>query len=78
MQRGELRKLLIDSLPDDTVRWGHKVAGVRALGGGRHAVSFAPMPATAPQPQGPPPGWYTDAQGAQRWFDGQQWTPHVR
>ena len=36
------------------------------------------MPATPPRPQGPPPGWYTDAQGAQRWFDGYQWTPHVR
>ena len=36
------------------------------------------MPATPLRPQGPPPGWYTDAQGAQRWFDGYQWTPHVR
>lgn len=41
VQRGELRRLLIDSLPDGTVRWGHKVAGVRALGGGRHEVTFA-------------------------------------
>lgn len=24
-----------------TVRWGHKVSGVRALGGGRHEVAFA-------------------------------------
>lgn len=39
--RGELRGMLLDALPPDTVRWGHKVAGVRALGGGRHEVSFA-------------------------------------
>ncbi|MGY2063049.1 FAD-dependent monooxygenase, partial [Nocardia gipuzkoensis] len=41
VQRGELRQLLLDSLPADTVRWGHKVGGVRALGEGRYEVSFA-------------------------------------
>lgn len=41
VQRGELRQLLLDSLPAGTVRWGHKVSGARALGGGRHEVSFA-------------------------------------
>ncbi|MFG2228249.1 FAD-dependent oxidoreductase [Streptomyces sp. NPDC048644] len=41
VQRGELRRILLDSLPDGTVRWGHKVSGVRALGGGRHEVAFA-------------------------------------
>ncbi|GAA3564351.1 NAD(P)/FAD-dependent oxidoreductase [Amycolatopsis ultiminotia] len=40
-QRGELRRLLLDSLPAGTVHWGHRVAGVRALGGGRHEVTFA-------------------------------------
>ncbi|WP_030682598.1 FAD-dependent oxidoreductase [Streptomyces cellulosae] len=41
VQRGELRRILLDSLPVDTVRWGHKVTGVRALGGSRHEVAFA-------------------------------------
>jgi 2-polyprenyl-6-methoxyphenol hydroxylase-like FAD-dependent oxidoreductase len=41
VQRGELRGLLLDSLPEGTVRWGHKVTGVRALGAGRHEVTFA-------------------------------------
>ncbi|MFG2599024.1 FAD-dependent oxidoreductase [Streptomyces sp. NPDC048462] len=40
VQRGQLRRLLLDSLPDGTVRWGHKVTGVRALDGGRHEVRF--------------------------------------
>jgi len=39
--RGDLRRILLDALPRDTVRWGHKVAGVRALGGGRHELTFA-------------------------------------
>jgi 2-polyprenyl-6-methoxyphenol hydroxylase-like FAD-dependent oxidoreductase len=41
VQRGELRRILLDSLPDDAVRWGRKVSGVRALGAGRHEVTFA-------------------------------------
>ncbi len=41
VQRAELRRLLLDSLPAGTVRWGHKVTAVRSLGGGRHEVSFA-------------------------------------
>jgi 2-polyprenyl-6-methoxyphenol hydroxylase-like FAD-dependent oxidoreductase len=39
--RGDLRRLLLDSLPDGTVAWGHKVTAVAALGGGRHRVTFA-------------------------------------
>ncbi|OPC77594.1 FAD-dependent oxidoreductase [Embleya scabrispora] len=41
VQRGELRQMLLDSLPVGTVRWGHKVGGVRSLGAGRHEVAFA-------------------------------------
>ncbi|NDZ81383.1 FAD-dependent monooxygenase [Streptomyces sp. SID10853] len=39
--RGELRQILLDSLPAGTVQWGHKVSRVRALGEGRHEVTFA-------------------------------------
>ncbi|MFG2652148.1 FAD-dependent oxidoreductase [Streptomyces sp. NPDC048436] len=39
--RGELRRILLESLPAGTVRWGHKVSGVRAIGGSRHEVTFA-------------------------------------
>ncbi|MFI6638843.1 FAD-dependent oxidoreductase [Streptomyces sp. NPDC050504] len=41
VQRGELRQILLDSLPAGTVRWNHKVRAVRPLGGGRHEVAFA-------------------------------------
>jgi 2-polyprenyl-6-methoxyphenol hydroxylase-like FAD-dependent oxidoreductase len=39
--RGELRRLLLGSLPADTVRWGHKVTAAAPLGGGRHLLTFA-------------------------------------
>jgi 2-polyprenyl-6-methoxyphenol hydroxylase-like FAD-dependent oxidoreductase len=39
--RGELRRILLESLPDGTVHWGHKVTSVRGLGDGRHEVGFA-------------------------------------
>jgi 2-polyprenyl-6-methoxyphenol hydroxylase-like FAD-dependent oxidoreductase len=40
VQRGELRRMLLDSLPAGTVRWGHKVSDTRALAQGRHEVTF--------------------------------------
>lgn len=40
VQRGELRQILLDSLPAGTVRWGQKVSGARPLGGGSHEVTF--------------------------------------
>ncbi|OPG07943.1 NAD(P)/FAD-dependent oxidoreductase [Microbispora sp. GKU 823] len=41
VMRGELRRMLLDSLPAGTIRWGHKAGDVRALGDGRHEVTFA-------------------------------------
>lgn len=41
VQRGELRQILLDSLPAGTVRWGRKASSTRALGEGRHEVVFA-------------------------------------
>ncbi|MER7558638.1 FAD-dependent monooxygenase [Nocardioides sp. NPDC126508] len=38
--RGELRQILIDSLPAETIHWGRKLAAVTSLGDGRHELSF--------------------------------------
>ena len=38
--RGDLRKLLLDSLPEGTVRWGKKLADISPLGGGQHEIRF--------------------------------------
>lgn len=40
VERGDLRRMLLDALPSGTVRWGHKVREVRPLGAGRHEVTF--------------------------------------
>jgi 2-polyprenyl-6-methoxyphenol hydroxylase-like FAD-dependent oxidoreductase len=39
--RGDLRRILLDSLPADAIRWGRKLTAVAPLGGGRHALTFA-------------------------------------
>lgn len=41
IDRGDLRDLLLGSLPEGTVRWGPRVTGARPLGGGRHQVALA-------------------------------------
>lgn len=39
--RGDLRRILLDSLPDGTVTWGRKVSAVDPLGDGEHRLTFA-------------------------------------
>ncbi|MFD8985841.1 FAD-dependent oxidoreductase, partial [Streptomyces sp. NPDC059564] len=41
IDRGDLRDLLLGSLPEGTVRWGAKVTRARPLGQGRHEVTLA-------------------------------------
>jgi 2-polyprenyl-6-methoxyphenol hydroxylase-like FAD-dependent oxidoreductase len=39
--RGELRRILLESLPEEAIQWGRKVVGVQPLGDGRHQLAFA-------------------------------------
>lgn len=41
VSRGALRRMLLDSLPEGTVRWGHKLASAAPLGGGQYGLTFA-------------------------------------
>jgi 2-polyprenyl-6-methoxyphenol hydroxylase-like FAD-dependent oxidoreductase len=38
--RGDLRRILLRSLPAETIQWGHKVTEVKPLGDGRHELTF--------------------------------------
>lgn len=38
--RGDLRRILFDSVPAGTVQWGKKLTGVTALGDGLHELTF--------------------------------------
>ncbi len=40
VHRGDLRRILLNSLPADTIRWGHKLKAVTPLDGGRHVLTF--------------------------------------
>lgn len=37
--RGELRRILLESLPEATVKWGRKLTNVRLLGDGRYSLA---------------------------------------
>ena len=39
--RGDLRRILLGSLPRELVQWGRKVTGARPLGRGQHELTFA-------------------------------------
>ena len=41
IDRGDLRRMLIASLPAQAIRWGHKAISVTPCEGGRHEVTFA-------------------------------------
>ena len=41
VRRGDLRRILLDSLPTGMIRWGHKLTTASPLGGGRHVLAFA-------------------------------------
>jgi 2-polyprenyl-6-methoxyphenol hydroxylase-like FAD-dependent oxidoreductase len=45
--RGDLRRILLGSLPEGMIQWGRKVTGARPLGDGRYELTFADGPAVS-------------------------------
>jgi 2-polyprenyl-6-methoxyphenol hydroxylase-like FAD-dependent oxidoreductase len=39
--RGDLRRILLESLPADAIRWGHKLMAATSLGGGQYQLTFS-------------------------------------
>ena len=38
--RGDIRRILLESLPEDTVQWAKKLVSATSVGGGRHELTF--------------------------------------
>ncbi|KAI0737299.1 FAD/NAD-P-binding domain-containing protein [Daedaleopsis nitida] len=41
IDRGVLRKFLLDAVPSESVKWGHSLTSARALGAGKHELTFS-------------------------------------
>ena len=40
IDRSALRRIMLDALPPDAVKWGHALSAVRSLGDGEHGLTF--------------------------------------
>ncbi|KAI0649626.1 monooxygenase FAD-binding protein [Trametes meyenii] len=41
IDRRILRKILLDNIPADAIKWGHGLTSIRPIGGGQHELTFA-------------------------------------